>query len=626
MSRVKQLEEEILRHKKLYYSGMAEISDEEYDKLETELKEVDPNNKILSFVGTPVVNNKIKHDEKMLSLNKTYKVEELVKWKESYDIVSTFKIDGSSCSLIYINGELTLGKTRGDGEYGENITQKINHIPSIPKKIKSIGKVEVRGEIYINETNFVHLCDEMEKLGLEKPTSQRNIVAGILSRKENIELSRFLQFQSFELIGEKSIKSENDKFLFMRKQGFEIPDFKTLKNTDDINDILEEAKDFIENGDFLIDGIVFTFNDVKLHEELGATAHHPKYKMAFKFQGSTKVATIDEITWQVSRNGVLTPVAEIKPVELSGAMISRVTLHNYGLVNEFKLKKGDQIEIVRSGEVIPKFLEIKKQSNEKYSVPSECPSCSKKLSVEDIRLICTNDFCPSKVLEEITYFVQTIGIDDLSRKRLSEMIKTELVRAIPDLYDLTVEKLLTLEKTKEKLANKIFNNIKGSKKADLLTFLASLGIAGGGRNKCEKIILSGLNTMDLILKLNVEKLTSIEGFAQKSSEDFVKSLNSKKKLIEELLAKGFNPKSSFDIKESAITGKKFCITGTLSRKRSEVEKDIKENGGVIVSSVSKNTDYLVTNDTESSSSKFKKAKQLEIPILSEDKLKELIET
>lgn len=626
MNRVKKLEEEILRHKKLYYSGNAEISDEDYDKLEAELKEADPNNEILDFVGTPVVNNKIKHDEKMLSLNKTYKVEELIKWKESYEIVSTFKIDGSSCSLIYFNGDLTLGKTRGDGEYGENITQKINHIPSIPKKMNSNGKVEVRGEIYIDESNFVHLCDEMQKLGLEKPTSQRNIVAGILGRKENIELSRYLQFQSFELIGEKSIKSEQDKFIYMKKQGFEIPDFKILKTAKDVEDVLEEAKGFIENGSFLIDGIVFTYNEIKLHEELGATAHHPRYKMAFKFQGSTKVATINEITWQVSRNGVLTPVAEIKPVELSGAMISRVTLHNYGLVNEFKLKKGDQIEIVRSGEVIPKFLEIKKPSNEEYEVPSNCPSCSNKLSIEDIRLICTNDYCPSKVLEEITYFVQTIGIDDLSRKRLSEMIKTKFVKTIPDLYELTVEKLLTLEKTKEKLANKIFKNIEGSKKADLLTFLASLGIAGGGRNKCEKIILSGFNTLDQILDLSVEKLSSIEGFAQKSSEDFVESLSSKKKLIKQLLDKGFNPKSSLDIKESAITGKKFCITGTLSRKRSEVEKDIKENGGVIVSSVSKNTDYLVTNDTESSSSKFKKAQQLEIPILSEEKLKDLIET
>ncbi|MAZ49310.1 MAG: hypothetical protein CME65_12175 [Halobacteriovoraceae bacterium] len=630
MSRVKELEREIIKHKTLYYQGKPEISDYEYDRLEDELRKLDQDSSVLRMVGSSTfLGEKVKHSSKMLSLNKTYKIDELLKWKGSEEILSTFKIDGSSCSLVFEKGEMKLAKTRGDGKFGENITNKVMLIEHVPLKIEETVDFEVRGEIYCTEENFIKVSKAMQAAGFEKPTSMRNIVAGLLGRKEVIEFSRFLSFQAFELISsEFKIETETEKFLKLIDLGFQTPEYIVHNNKSSIEDTLKEAREFMTEGDYLIDGLVFSFNNLKLHSSLGETAHHPRYKMAFKFQGDTKVTTIKSISWQVSRNGILTPVGNVIPVELSGAKVSRVTLHNFGMVAQNQLKPGDRIEIVRSGEVIPKFLSVVGPSQNKFEVPTHCPSCDQEVFEEDIRLVCRNPNCPDKVKDEILNFLRKIGIEDLSTKRLEEMIKAGIIKDIPSLYELKEEQLLSLDKVKEKLANKILTNIKNSLSVDLVTFLSSLGISGGAYNKCEKVVNAGYDTLDKIMNLKEEDLIKIESFAEKSSHEFVTSLQSKKKIIEKLKSYGFDPKANIATtksESSAIAGKKFCITGTLSMKRSEIQKIIKQGGGIVQSGVSRETDYLVTNDTESTSSKFKKAKELSIPILSEDKLLNLVE-
>jgi DNA ligase (NAD+) len=618
-SQIKDLEGQIIKHKSLYYRGKPEISDFEYDALEDKLREIDPTNPVLEIVGSDqLVGEKVAHESKMLSLNKTYKIDELEKWMDGKDVLSTFKIDGSSCSIIYKRGQYHLAKTRGDGSYGENISNKILFIDHVPKRIPNQIDFEVRGEVYCHEKDFIHLSEQMESMGLEKPTSQRNIVAGLLGRKENIDLCKYLSFQAFEFITDDlDIKTEKDKLLTLKEFGFETPEFFINKNKRDLQDRISEASDFMSNGDYLIDGMVFSFNDVSIHEELGATAHHPRFKMAFKFQGETKTTRLKSISWQVSRNGFLTPVGNVEPVELSGAKVSRVTLHNFGMVRQFNLKQGDEIEIVRSGEVIPKFLGVVKESKNKFKYPTICPSCGQGIVIEDIRLVCKNEFCPDKVKDEILNFIQKIGIDDLSSKRLEELIKAGLVKDIPSLYELSETSLMTMDKVKEKLAGKIISNIEKTKKVDLVTFLASLGISGGAYNKCEKIVDNGFDSIDKILNMTALQLSEVESFAEKSANDFVNSIQSKRKLIEELLSKGIEIKKKVINSDSDIAGLKFCITGSLSMKRSDLQKIIKSNGGIAVSSVSKNTDYLITNDTQSNSSKFKKAQELEIPIINE---------
>lgn len=625
MNRIRTLEELIKYHKAKYYIGSPEISDPEYDQLEEELRSLDPTNKVLEIIGSsPKGSKKVSHETKMLSLNKTYKQEELLSWANEYQVVSTYKIDGVSCSLVYENGELIVAKTRGDGNIGEDITDKAYWMQNIPTKIEDFGKVEVRGEIFCREESFFKLSEEMQEMGLEKPTSQRNIVAGLIGRKENISLCRYIEFQAFDLIEESlDLKTEILKNRKLKKLGFDAAELVIHTSKKDIDLRIKEAANFMDEGDYLIDGLVFSYNDLSLHEELGNTAHHPRYKIAFKYEGMAKVTSIKKIIWQVSRNGILTPIAEVKPVELSGAKISRVTLHNFGMVKQYNLKKLDKIKIVRSGEVIPKFLELVEESGGNFEFPEACPSCKSKTVIDDIRLRCLNQKCPAQIKEQILNFIQKIGIDDLSSKRLDELIANNMVTAIPDLYDLNMEQLLKVDKVQEKLATKLLSSIEKSKKVDLITFLGALGIQGGAYNKCERVVHAGFDTLEKIKDLTAEKLQEVEGFAEKSSNEFVSSFKEKLKLVEELEKRGFNFKKEEKAK-TPITQKKICITGSLSRKRSEIEKEIRDLGGIVVGSVSKNTDYLLTNDKLPSSTKFKKATELEIPVVSEEEFSKLI--
>ena len=626
-SRIQELEKLILHHKECYYLGRAEISDEEYDRLEIELKGLDPENPVLELVGFKQSETltKVEHQKKMLSLDKTYDEDDLTKWVGKEEVVSVFKIDGSSCSLIYEKGHLVLAKTRGDGVFGENITKKTIFIPDLPKSIPGNLNFEVRGEVYCIEKNFFELSKEMQNLKLDAPTSQRNIVAGLLGRKENIQLCRYLSFQAFDLISDQKFTKEHQKLDQLKEFGFQTPDYEIHKTAKDLKNRILEAKEFMSGGDYLIDGLVVVYDDLKHQLELGETSHHPRYKIAFKFAGDTKVARINEIEWGVSRNGTLTPVALIEPTELSGAMISRVTLHNFGMVQNFQLKAGDRIEIIRSGEVIPKFLGVIEKSDSKFSYPENCPSCQSKLVVQDIWLSCVNDICPAKIKEEILNYIHKSGIDDVSDKRLEEMINKGLVEDISDLYRLKKDDFLLLDKVKDKLATKMYENIQKSKEQKLAQFISAIGVEGVSITKSEKIIAQGYNTLEKIINLSLEKLIDIEGFAEKSSTSILNSIEKKKPLIENLLSVGVKVSADeVSTGEGKLTGLKFCITGELSQPRPQIEKMIKQNGGIIAG-VSKNLNYLVTNETESSSSKFVKAKDLGISIINEDALNKMLE-
>ncbi len=629
MKTIQDLEKDILKHKELYYSGKASISDEKYDQLENKLKKLDPENPVLKIVGHKLESftDKVGHQHKMLSLEKTYSEDDLKKWSEKHKVMSIFKIDGSSCSLIYENGHLVMAKTRGDGQFGENITAKAMFIPSIPKSIDFKGTVEIRGEVYCIENDFYHLSETMKELKLEAPTSMRNIVAGLLGRKENIHLSRYLSFKAFDFIDSNSVfKFEHEKLDILSKNGFDIPDYKLHDSFKTIKTHLTDCKDFMDNGDYLIDGLVLVYDELKLQREMGETAHHPRYKIAFKFAGDTKITAINEIEWGVSRNGILTPVANVEPVELSGAMIARVTLHNMGLVRNFELKAGDKIEIIRSGEVIPKFLCVAERGKKgEFHLPETCPSCSSKLVIDDIWLMCVNEACPAKVKEEILNYIKKSGMEEISDKRLEEMISKGLVTDIPSLYKISVDEFLGLEKVKEKLAGKMFEQIQKTKDQTLIQFISAIGIEGISATKCEKIIANGYNSLEKMMDLTVEKMIQIESFAEKSSTDFVHGMKKKNHLIKELLKLGVKVKTDeVATGEGPLKGFKFCITGELSNPRAMIEKEIKMNGGVMVSSVSKNTSYLVTNEKLSSSSKFVKATELKIPVISEDELLQMI--
>ena len=624
------LEGLVLRHRALYFRGAPEIGDDAFDRLEERLRALDPDSKVLGLVGSEVGSpGKIRHARRMLSLAKVRDKGELERWRGGREVVSTWKIDGVGCSLVYGDGLLGLAKTRGDGTFGEDVTEKARWVPSIPGSLPPAGgrppSVEVRGELFCSRGAFGRLADEMEAGGLPRPANRRNIVAGLLGRKDGIELCRHLSFRAFDVLADPPPATEVEKAALLSSWSFDAPGPLLHADAGSVGRAIEEAARWMGSGDYAIDGVVFTFNDTSLQESMGETEHHPRYKMAFKFRGEERETAVLGIEWQVSRNGVLTPVAHVEPVDLAGARIGRVTLHNCAVVREHGLGRGSRIRIVRSGEVIPKFVSVAAPAAGGAEVPDRCPSCGGGVVEDDVRLRCGNGDCPGRRMEGVLHFVRTIGIDDVSGKRLAEMVRAGLVRDVPDLYDLTVEQLLSLDKTKERLAEKIHRRIRATRRTDLATFLAALGLQGGALPTCRKVVRAGFDSIDKVLALEPGDLLSVEGFAEKSAGDFVASLGERRAVVERLLAAGFAFEEDGPAAGGLLAGKRVCVTGTLSEKRSVVEGRLRAAGAVVVGSVGKSTDVLVAGDGGGApSSKLARARALGVRIVSEKGLADLL--
>lgn len=666
IAKIHRLAEQILYHKRLYYTGNPQISDYEYDKLENELRQLDPEHPVLKLVGFEIektqnneVLKKAEHIIPMLSLDKTYDIDDLKKWIGDKQVVGNWKIDGNSLAVIYYKGKLIQAKTRGNGRVGEDVTDKVLWVSEIIRNIDlniiqeqlcsdidltllKESFLEIRGELYCTTQNFLLLCDEMVNYGFQRPTSPRNIVAGLLGRKGYSFLTRYFSFAAFDMLvllsdGVTLMQEFSDilgfemrKLNLLNKLGFSTPGYRLLEGNEQVLQYLNYIKTLMEDDEFGIDGAVFTFNDLSLHKILGATAHHPRYKLAFKWQGQTAVSTIQRIQWSTSRLGIVTPVAIIEPVHLSGATITNITLHNLAHVKAYRIKPNDKIEIVRSGEVIPKFLRIvKSDPNTQCQWPKYCPSCNSELIDDGIRLICPNvEACPAQKGRSILNWIHTVGIEDLSEKRLDYMLSLGLVKNIPDLYRLTLDDLKKLPLTKDKMAQKLYTNIQKTKTLPLAVFLSGLGIPHVGRTTWEKLLYY-YKTLDELLSATVEDIAKIDGFALKSAQQIVNGLSFKNSLITELLQVGVIPfvsKQDADNSQTSIfQGKQFVITGELSQSRSYYESLIKSLGGKLASAVSKNTYALICNDLDSKSTKMKKALALNIPIWSEKQFLDFVD-
>lgn len=618
----------IMHHKRLYYAGKPEIPDAAYDKLEQELRALDPRHPALLYVGSEATSaaRRVPHDKPMLSLNKTYEFSELFSWMGKEEIVGSPKVDGNSLSLIYEKGELKQAKTRGDGRVGEDVTEKVRWIAECPPRLDKAISCEVRGEIYCSTHAFAGLVTEMLSRGLERPTNPRNIVAGLLGRKVHFDLCHFFQFFAFEALGpdvERSCKTETQKYAWLSQRGFQVLPHSLIKDEAGLREFLDSMRRRMDEDEIAYDGAVFAYERLALQQQLGSTSHHPRYKLSFKWPGQTAEAEIERIEWATSRLGIVTPVAVIKPVYLSGATITNITLHNAEHVSAYNLKAGDKIEIIRSGEVIPKFLQVITAKPGSYSWPQQCPSCLTRLEFDGVRLKCPSESdCPAQRTGFILNWIRAAAIDDLSDKRLEQMVQAGLVEEVSDLYRLDVDDFLKLPATKEKMAQKLYNNIQSSRQLPLAHFLNGMGIEGAGLRTWEKLI-EHLHDLDSILAADEASIATIDGFAEKSAEQIVAGLKKRRPLIRQLLKVGVKPQlpqRRHAPGEGPLAGKQFVITGALSRSREEIEKLIRDAGGKASASVSKNTTALVTNEMDSTSSKMKKAKDLGIPIWTEEQL------
>lgn len=645
MEQNKQIEtiaSQLLYHKKLYYSGRSMISDAEYDALEDHLKKLSPDHPVLSLVGYNFYDSgkKIAHHVPMLSLAKTYSMDDLFEFLNKNPCIAMDKIDGMALSIEYDeNGKFLRASTRGNGKFGEDVSEHVFHIQNIPKKIKMDKKwhafhFEVRGEVYFPLSEFKMFEDRFD--------SFRNAVPGTLGRKEveeAIDILRVLRFCVYDVLifdnnnimlakeVPKNFDIPADYFAKMnlaKKIGFienvdHIVDFKTPKNVEDLSIFIESW--YGKSRDYQIDGIVFRFRDEVTWENLGNTAHHPRGSLAFKQAGETAETEILAIEENVGRSGKISFRAKLKTVELSGAKISYATLHNAEFIEQGKYSVGAKVKIVRSGEVIPAIIHLIEASHKPFELPKIC-RCGYPLTRQGPDLMCLeNRACSFKDQESLVYFVSSLDIMGVSDKIVLKIREAGLVQEPADFYKLTVEDLIQIEGFAQKSSENVIASIQNSKNIPLATFLTSLGLKRGGAVKCQEVAKKCISLKN-VLKLSVEDLLQEKGWAQKSAEDFIESLKNKSKIIQKLLqfVTVIDDKSGILLQSQSnhpYFGKSICITGSLSRPREEYKIMLDKVGAKLVSAVSSKTDLLVCNEA-SVSSKYKDAQKHNVKIVTEE--------
>lgn len=604
---IEELEEAIQRHNSLYFvKHQPEISDAEFDRLVETLKKRKPDSAALQEIGSDIstVGKTVLHEIPMLSLDKCYAEKDLIHWASKFEgkIIASPKIDGCAICLRYGSaGELVLASTRGSGLEGEVITENAKQLSQIPKKIP-LKNCEVRGEIYMPLSVFKKFEQEF--------ANPRNLAAGAIKQKDPLKTRDYhLSFFAFDLL-HTSCRSEEEKRKLLKKARFPLVEAKRVAR-DQLQKVFEEFFDKRAQFDFETDGVVFRANDVAEQERLGFTAHHPRYAIAYKFQGDAGETMLREVLWSVSRTSTLTPVGLVDPVTLSGANVTRVSLHNYGLAKKLGVTIPCKVRMIRRGGVIPNVEEVLEGNGKPLAAPTQCPSCGAPVELKEDFLYCTSPKkCAVSKIRELDHFVKVVGIDGFGKKHLQQLYESGLAEDPADLYSLNLASFLPLERMGETLAAKLVANINARRKLPLNVFLRALGIPELGKHVAK--ILAEFGTLEAVLKLGEEELSSIHSIGEKIAAFVVEGLKEKRSLIERLLKQIEVEKSALKKTEGPLSGKTFLFTGTmLSMTRAEGEKKVEAQGGTLASGVSKNLDYLVVGEGGGAGSKLEKAKKLQ---------------
>lgn len=651
-NKIQELTKQLNYHNDRYYNqDNPEISDYEYDMMLNQLerleqeypqlrKEDSPTNRVGGKASEKFSN--VVHNVPMESLHDSFSHSELREFDQrvrqtvgNVEYVVEPKIDGLSVSCEYENGIFVRGSTRGDGTVGEDITENLLTIKSLPKRLKtSIPFLEVRGEVYMSNRSFLHLVEEQE-LNDEKPfKNPRNAAAGSLRQKNaKITAKRNLDIFTFNVqqIDGVNLETHKDSLEFLADMGFPVPtSYKLFDNIDDVIESIENIGNTRGELEYQIDGAVIKVNNFSQRRELGSTAKFPKWAEAYKYPPEEKETTLLDIEVNVGRTGALTPTGIFEPVFLAGTTVSRAVLHNQDFINELDLRIGDRVLIRKAGEIIPEVVSVAKhnENSKAYVLPSVCPSCGSKVYREEGEAVlrCTNTKCPAQLLRNLIHFVSrdAMNIDGLGEAVLKQLVEKELVKSPVDLYRLTKEQILTLDKKGDKSADNLLKALENSKENPLYRVIYALGIRHIG-NKSAKLLCDSMLTIDNIMNATVEDISSIEGFGGIMAESLVEyfSLEQNIQLVAQLRELGVKmipvEKKSDNGK---FVGKTFVLTGTLpTLKRSEAAKIIEDLGGKTSSSVSKKTDFVVAGDA--AGSKFTKAQQLGITIITENQLIEM---
>ena len=650
--RIKELTELLEYHNNLYYNNdEPEISDFEYDKLLRELENLEeefpslksplsPTNKVGGNAGekfSPVV-----HTVPMESLHDSFSHDELREFDRKVREVTPDaryivepKFDGLSVSCEYQNGVFVRGSTRGDGVTGEDVTDNLMTIKSLPKKIANAPEfLEVRGEVYMSFESFEALVKRQEENDEKISKNPRNAAAGSLRQKNSkITAQRNLDIFIFniqQVIGEE-FASHRQSLDYLSELGFPTSFYKVCDTIDEVIEEIERIGNNRGEYDYAIDGAVVKVDDFSTRELLGSTAKYPRWAEAYKYPPEEKPTKLLDIEINVGRTGVLTPVGIFEPVLLAGTTVSRATLHNRDFIEEKGICIGDTVIIRKAGEIIPEVLSVVSHEDdaEPYKFPEFCPSCGSQVSQDDEAAVrCTNTDCPAQLMRHLIHFVarDAMDIDGLGPAVLEQLVANNLVKSPADLYRLTLEDISNLDRKAEKSANNLIKSIEKSKDNELYRLIFALGIRNIGL-KAAKLICENFETIDDIMSAKADDFESIDGFggimALNLESYFL--LESTKQLVSEFKALGLKMKPTLKKTEGGVfEGKTFVLTGTLpTMKRSEASKIIEANGGKTSSSVSKKTSYVLAG--EDAGSKLTKAQSLGVTIITEEEFKAMLE-
>jgi DNA ligase (NAD+) len=662
--RIEALREKIRHHEYRYYVlDDPEISDAEFDKLMNELKKLEaehpqfitPDSPTQRVGGKPREGFvKAKHSSPMLSLDNAYSEEELRDWERrvhelsgrtDLEYMCELKLDGMSLALVYKDGRLGHGITRGDGSIGEDVTANVRTVRSIPlsiskDKLKKAGipaDFETRGEMLMPLAAFRTLNEEREKQGLAVFANPRNFTAGTVRQLEpSITAQRRMDYFAYMLLkdGQTFFDRQSKTMDALEAAGFKVnPNRKLAKNLDEVWKFIQSWEAKRESLPYEIDGIVIKVDRTAWQRELGFTGKAPRWAIAYKYAAHGAVTQIENIVPQVGRTGKLTPVAWLKPVPIGGTTVSRATLHNMDFIEQLGVKIGDWVEVERGGDVIPKVVKVVEdkehpRGHKTFEMPEHCPVCGGNVvrtpGEADHR--CVNANCAAKLQGTILHFASrhVMNIDGLGEALVNQLTERGLVKNVADLYKLTKEDLLKLERMGEKSADNVLAEIEASKKLPLERVIYGLGIRMVGERTAQ-FLAEHFGSLDAIMNASAEELEEVNEVGPRIAESIVEFFADEhnRKLVGDLRKAGLTFTGQKKEKGTKLVGKTFVLTGTLERHtRDEAKKMIEDAGGRVSGSVSKKTDYVVAGSD--AGSKLDKARELGVSVIGEEELENLV--
>lgn len=626
---IKLLEDQINYHRRAYYEKNAEISDAAFDLLVDELTKLDPENKAITSVGTPVENNewkKIKHSAPMGSLNKASNISELNDWIDQYvgkntELFFIDKIDGLSVLLNYENGTLISCGSRGNGEIGDDIYRNVIKMKGVKKYLRVPFSGNIRGEIVLKKKDLEAHFPEQR--------NGRNISSGVSRRLDGIGCEH-LSVLFYYVLGNVDLETEEDQMNYLTNElRLPVPKWSTSKggnHKEYINELYELYQRRIRDSlEYEIDGIVCSINNLTEQLDHGISNNRRKGSIALKFPSDAKETVLRDVVWQIGNSGRCTPVGLFDPIVLAGAQIEKASLHNIQRIKDIGIKIGDKIIVSRRNDVIP-YIEAKidgDENNEDIVIPEFCPICDGDLERSGEYLICiSSDQCPAQVKGRILNWINILGLLEWGEELVSKLIDASLVNSVSDLYKLKVEDIAGLERMGKKSAEKAFNILHSNKKLSLQVLLGGLSIPTAAVSTFEMLIDAGYNSLEKILAITEEELNKVRGIGAVKAGLIYEGLKQNKEEINKIMNNGIEIKEQ----ETAgkLYGKSFVVTGKTITKRADLKIIIENHGGIFKNSVGSNVDFLVSADVTSGSIKMQKAEALGVKLLSEEELFEMI--